>query len=213
MGFGGKVYIPPNLRARLKPQAVWMRMEQLGLSQNDLARLLGMSQGHLSMLINGQRSASQQTVEALMEILKVDEFDDLFVLVAKDAIRRKRSHAAAKSGSNGRRNGTSGSHGEQLALKGLEKMPPGTSILPDDFPVRLQLLKDATGLTFHQLGEKIGVDPRQIRRWMKGAVPGGGAMYSLTQFAMALPHGLWILYGDLSRPPADWPSPNGWKVS
>ena len=175
------------------------------MSQNDLARLLGRSQGHLSMLINGQRSASQRMVEALMGILQVDEFDDLFVLVAKDAIHRKRTRSAA-------RNGTSGGDGKQMAFKGLEKMPPGTSIMPDDFPLRLHLLKDATGLTSHQFGEKIGVDPRQIRRWMKGAVPNGGALYSLTGFALAIPNGLWMLHGDLDRPPADWSSPNGWKA-
>jgi hypothetical protein len=95
-------------------------------------------------------------------------------------------------------------HREQLTLSAL--LPPGSSALPDDFPSRLCRIKDSSGLSWNELAEKLGVDPRQVARWRRGAEPSGGAMLALIQFAMLLPGGHQVLLsnGDAaaSRPTA-----------
>ena len=188
-------------RVRLKPEGVWERLERLDMSQNTLARRIGVTQGFLSLLMNGRRSPSVATIESMMKELDAP-FDDLFVVVAREDIRRE--PARPKRRSNGRRNGRSNRDGKQLALPGLNVLPPGTTILPDNFSIRLVRIKEATGLTWNQFGEKVGVNPRQMLRWRNGAKPSGGAMYSLMRVAMTLPNGYWLLYGDLNQPP-----PNG----
>lgn len=81
---------------------------------------------------------------------------------------------------------------EQLSLAAL--LPPGTSALPLDFPSRLGRIKDATGLSWNEFADKLGVDPRQMARWRRGAEPSGGAMLALIQFAMLLPGGHRMLF-------------------
>ena len=191
--------IPSGLTVRLRPQAVWACLERLDMSQNTLARRIGVTQGFLSLLMNGRRSPSARTMRSLMKELDAT-FDELFDVVARETIRRElaRTPQKPKSRSNGR------GPGKQFPLPGLEMMPPGTTTLPDDFPLRLELLKKESGLTWNQFGEKIGINPRQMLRWRKGAKPSGGAMYSLMQFAMEVPNGCWLLCGDLSQPPPNW---------
>ena len=67
------------------------------------------------------------------------------------------------------------------------------SLLPGDFPVRLERLKEASGLTWAGLAKAIGVDHKQMYKWRKGVEPSGGAMYGLFRFAARLPGGLEIL--------------------
>ena len=43
-------------RVWLNPAAVWELLDGLDISQNQLARLAGISPGHLSLLMNGKRS-------------------------------------------------------------------------------------------------------------------------------------------------------------
>ena len=58
------------------------------------------------------------------------------------------------------------------------------SLLPRDFPDRLERLKEASGLTWAGLAKAIGVDHKQIYKWRKGVEPSGGAMYGLFLFAI-----------------------------
>ena len=157
-------------RVLLKPEAVWERLERRDMSQNTLARLVGITQGFLSLMMNGRRSPSAETIGSMLKELDA-QFDDLFVVVDEEAIHRE--PARPKRRSNGRRNGRSNRDGKQLALPGLNVLPPGTTILPDNFPIRLVRIKEATGLTWNEFGEKVGVNPRQMLRWRKGAKPSG----------------------------------------
>ncbi|MDE2885440.1 MAG: helix-turn-helix transcriptional regulator [Chloroflexota bacterium] len=78
----------PGRRARrvlLKREALWDRLDRLNISQNELARRLGISTSHLSRLINGQRCPSPAVRRLLMEVLDCTEFDDLFYVVNGDA--------------------------------------------------------------------------------------------------------------------------------
>ena len=60
------------------------------------------------------------------------------------------------------------------------------SLLPHDFPDRLERLKEASGLTWAGLAKAIGVDHKQIYKWRKGVEPSGGAMYGLFIFALRM---------------------------
>ena len=75
----------PLFRVRLRPEAVWERLNRLNLSQNELARRTGRSSGFLSQLMSGERCPSPETRQRLMDALGVVEFDDLFVLERTDA--------------------------------------------------------------------------------------------------------------------------------
>lgn len=66
----------------LRAEAVWDRLNRLNMSQNDLARALGVSTGHLSRLINGRRCPSPRMRKLLMEVLDCSEFDELFAVVS-----------------------------------------------------------------------------------------------------------------------------------
>ena len=67
----------PASRVKLKPEAVWMR---LNMSQNELARRVGVTSGYLSQLMSGTRCPSAEVRVRLMETLGVTDFDDLFIL-------------------------------------------------------------------------------------------------------------------------------------
>ena len=68
-------------KVMLRAEAVWERLNRLNMSQNDLARTLGVSSGHLSRLINGRRCPSPSMRRRLMEVLDCSDFDELFVVV------------------------------------------------------------------------------------------------------------------------------------
>lgn len=70
---------------------------------------------------------------------------------------------------------------------------PGVALMPEDFPHRLTLFKEATGLSWEGLASYLGVDGRQMRQWRRGAVPLGGAMLSLVGLSTEVPEGLAIL--------------------
>ena len=71
---------PSPPRVWLNPVAVWELLDQLGISQNQLARLAGISPGHLSLLMNGKRSPAPGVRRRLMKALGVDDFHVLFVM-------------------------------------------------------------------------------------------------------------------------------------
>ena len=65
----------------LNPVAVWRRLDELQMSQNELARRCGISPGHLSLLMNGKRGPSPKLRRRLQQVLGVSNFDDLFIIV------------------------------------------------------------------------------------------------------------------------------------
>ena len=73
---------------------------------------------------------------------------------------------------------------------------PGVALMPEDFPDRLTLLKEATGLSWEGLAACLGVDGRQVLRWRQGAEPCGGAMLALCRLATKVPDGLRELLDD-----------------
>ena len=76
-------------------------------------------------------------------------------------------------------------------------VPPLVSrALPDDFPKRLERLKEASGLSWRGMARAIGVDHKLLLRWRKGAVPSGGSMHLLYLFAARVDGGLEILIGE-----------------
>ena len=59
---------------------------------------------------------------------------------------------------------------------------------PQDFPQRLEVFKDAAGLTWRGLARQLRVNSRTVWRWKAGAAPGSGHLVSL--FALAAGMGL-----------------------
>ena len=55
--------------ADIDPQALWERMDAHGWSQNETARRAGISTGHLSQIMNGQRTPSGDVLRRLHEVL------------------------------------------------------------------------------------------------------------------------------------------------
>ncbi len=79
MSGGEAKYTPNPLRVRLNPVPVWAFLEERDISQNELARLTGISSGHLSRLISGRANPSPQMRRRLQRVLGVSDFDALFI--------------------------------------------------------------------------------------------------------------------------------------
>ena len=73
-----------HTRVILNAAAVWELLDQLDISQNELARQCPITSGHLSHLMNGRRSPSPRVRRRLMEVLGVDDFRRLFLIVPVD---------------------------------------------------------------------------------------------------------------------------------
>ena len=70
-------------------------------------------------------------------------------------------------------------------------IPPGVALMPEDFPDRLEAVRDLLDLNWEEMAAAMGVDPRQLMRWrIKGGNPNGGAMLSLVRLAIRSPKGL-----------------------
>ena len=67
----------------MNAHARWQVMDLHSMSQNELARFLGLSQGYLSQLTNGKRSPSPKTRRRMLRAFDV-QFSDLFVVVRDD---------------------------------------------------------------------------------------------------------------------------------
>ena len=63
-----------------QPVAVWELLDQLGITQKELARRSGISAGYLSQLIRGARSPSVRTQRWLQQALGVTDWDRLFFM-------------------------------------------------------------------------------------------------------------------------------------
>ena len=68
-------------------------------------------------------------------------------------------------------------------------------MLPEDFVLRLHLLRNATGLSWNRFAEALGVDPKQVLRWKRGTEPCGGAMLSIVGLAAQVPGGIDLIMG------------------
>ena len=83
------------------------------------------------------------------------------------------------------------------------------TFLPDDFPTRLGLFKEATGLSWNGLATCMGVDPRQIQRWRRGTKPNGDGLFALFLLAARIPGGIYLLLRSDVKPPEWTPRSSG----
>ena len=65
----GPARVEPAQPRSVDPRALWDRMDAHQLSQNETARLAGISSGHLSQIMNGQRNASGEVLRKLHGVL------------------------------------------------------------------------------------------------------------------------------------------------
>ncbi len=68
------------LRVRLNPDPVWALLEEQDISQNELARLTGISSGHISQLMSGSAHPSPEVRQRLLRVLGLSHFDELFTI-------------------------------------------------------------------------------------------------------------------------------------
>lgn len=71
----------PSPRVLLNTAAVWELLDRLGISQNELARRCGISRGYMSQLMRGERSPSPKLRRILQQVLGVDDFHAIFIVV------------------------------------------------------------------------------------------------------------------------------------
>ena len=71
------------LTVEVKALALRERQARLSLSQNGLARRLGVTSGHLSLILSGRRRPSPELRERMLSVLGAT-FDDLFYVVHAD---------------------------------------------------------------------------------------------------------------------------------
>ena len=64
-----QVRVEAAQRPTVDPHALWERMDAHGYSQNQVARLAGISTGHLSQIMNGQRTPSGDVLRRLHDVL------------------------------------------------------------------------------------------------------------------------------------------------
>ena len=65
----GPARIEPAQPRSVDPRALWERMDAHGFSQNETARLSGISSSHLSQIMNGQRNPSGEVLAKLNRVL------------------------------------------------------------------------------------------------------------------------------------------------
>ena len=63
------VKIAPARCASVDPEALWVRMDAHGFSQNEVARRAGISSAHLSQIMNGKSSPSAGVLKRLHGVL------------------------------------------------------------------------------------------------------------------------------------------------
>ena len=65
----GPARVEPAQPRSVDPRALWDRMDAHDISQNETARLAGISSGHLSQIMNGQRNPSGEVLRKLHGVL------------------------------------------------------------------------------------------------------------------------------------------------
>ena len=68
-----------------------------------------------------------------------------------------------------------------------------STFLPEDFADALRSLKEASGLTWNEIADCLGVDARQLHRWRDGTKPSGDGLYALLQLAAQVPGGVQMI--------------------
>ena len=71
-------------KVKLNRNAVWELLDELGISQNELARLCGLSSGYFSQLMSGAKCPSPRVRRRLQQVLGVSDFDRLFIIERVD---------------------------------------------------------------------------------------------------------------------------------
>ena len=75
-------------------------------------------------------------------------------------------------------------------------------VFPEDFPQRLERLKEASGQSWHQIALALGTTPSVMREWRGGNKrPSPVYMYALFAFADTVPGGREILLHGTDTPP------------
>ena len=81
--------------------------------------------------------------------------------------------------------------------------PYQSGVLPEDFPERLERLKEASNLTWNAFADAIGIDKKRVHRWRrpkkkgrKPIKPDSGGFCALVRIAALIPGGVDILMGD-----------------
>lgn len=156
---------------RLDAAALWERLAPLNLSQNRPAGQIGISPGYVSMSADGERSPSGRIRRRMQKAL---------------GTTNTKTFTTWRIAMN-----------DTYHIDGLSGMEPleGT-VLPKDFPQRLERLKKASGLSWRGVARAIGIDHKLLLNWRRGAAPSGGSMLSLFRFANRVPGGLRILMGE-----------------
>ena len=162
----------PSSRVKLDPHKVWELLNRLNMTQNELARLVGTSSGYLPSSCPGL-AAPRRTC-------------------AGGSWRPWASPASMTCSSWSR---SMCSEGPATSAPLL--IPPGVALMPDDFPERLEAVRELFDLNCEEMAVALGVDPRQLMRWrIKGGAPNGGAMLALVRLAVRSPEGLAKLLGE-----------------
>ena len=75
----------------------------------------------------------------------------------------------------------------------IATLRPGAAYIPEDFPDRIETLRQWTGLSRLGFAVVIGADARQVKRWGEGGKPSGEVVLSLFRLAMKFPGGVELL--------------------
>ncbi len=59
-------------------------------------------------------------------------------------------------------------------------------VFPEDFPRRLERLKEESGLTWSELAARLGTKPLTVRRWRQGIRPNALHLLALLDVAASL---------------------------
>ena len=59
-------------------------------------------------------------------------------------------------------------------------------VFPEDFPRRLERLKEESGLTWSELAARLGTNPLTVRRWRQGIRPNALHLLALLEVAASL---------------------------
>jgi transcriptional regulator with XRE-family HTH domain len=68
------------VKVRLNGDFVALLLARRNMSQNSLAKLLGLSTGYMSQLMNGDRYPSPRLRRRILQTLNPLSFDDLFIV-------------------------------------------------------------------------------------------------------------------------------------
>jgi transcriptional regulator with XRE-family HTH domain len=82
-------------KVRLRSDVVREHLVRRNISQNYLALRSGVSQGYLSQLLRGHRSPGPQVRKRLMSVLKLANFEDLFIVCPDSSEARSDAPAQA----------------------------------------------------------------------------------------------------------------------